>query len=89
MATNTSRLMELDRQRPAARRAAAPRRRPANTLEPLDDVIDERRYKHLHRTQTGASAATGRQLRENAVMLLLLAASIYGLYELVLYVLNH
>ncbi len=64
------------------------RRRGRNTLGPQEDVIERRQ----HRNRVALSATPGNTshnvLTENIVLLLLLAASIYGIYRLCIYILN-
>ncbi len=66
----------------------APRRRSYNTLGPQEDVIERRR----HRNRVAMSGTPGMSSRnilvENVFLLLLLAASIYGIYRLCIHILN-
>ena len=66
------------------------RRYPANTLGPNDELIARRsgqRRKHV--TISGASPHHRNILMENIFILLFLAASVWGLYTLTIYLLSH
>ncbi len=67
---------------------AAHRQRSRNTLGPQEDVIERRR--HRNRVAVGGTHDTSTRniLAENVFLLLLLAASIYGIYRLCIYILN-
>ncbi len=66
----------------------ARRRRSRNTLGPQEDVIERRQ----HRNRVAMSATPGNNSRnilaENVFLLLLLTASIYGIYRLCIHILN-
>jgi hypothetical protein len=66
------------------------RRYPANTLGPNDELVERRRGQHRNRvTINGASPQHRNILMENIFILLFLAASVWGLYNLVIYLLSH
>lgn len=66
------------------------RRYPANTLGPNEDIIEHRRgMSRKHVTITGAAPQHRNLLMENLFILLFLAASIWGLYSLIIYLLTH
>ncbi len=103
MATSSSRLREFELRQAGDRRRQERqwrqeagnygykelrRRRPGNTLAPMEDVLDERWHRSRVAMAPSQRSASSRQLRENVIMLLVLAASIYGLYHLCIYVLN-
>lgn len=60
-----------------------------NTMEPPEEIV-ERRRMHRRRVMMVSAGGTNTRniLRENVIMLLLLVASIYGLYRLIIYLLN-
>lgn len=60
-----------------------------NTMAPPDEVVERRRMRRRRVTMVNAGGTNTRNiLRENVIMLLLLVASIYGLYRLIIYLLN-
>ncbi len=60
-----------------------------NTMEPQEDVVEQRRARRKHVTLVdGRTSATRNILAENILLLVLLVASIYGLYRLSIYILN-
>lgn len=60
-----------------------------NTMEPPEEVVERRRMHRRRVMMVNAGGANTRNiLRENVIMLLLLVASIYGLYRLIIYLLN-
>lgn len=60
-----------------------------NTMGPQEDVVERRRARRKHVTLVdGRSSATRNILAENILLLVLLVASIYGLYRLSIYILN-
>lgn len=65
-------------------------REAANTLGPQEDVVENRRLRHRKRVTVTAprSASTGNILLENIFLLLMLFGSIFGLYRLIIYILN-
>lgn len=66
------------------------RRYPPNTLGPNDEIVARRRGQHRkHVTITGAAPQNRNLLLENLFILLFLAASIWGLYSLIIYLLTH
>lgn len=66
------------------------RRYPANTLGPNDELLARRRGQHRKRVSiTGAAPQNRSILKENIVILLFLAISVWGLYSLIIYLLSH
>ena len=66
------------------------RRYPANTLGPNDELLERRRGQHRkHVTISGATPQHRNILMENIFILLFLAASVWGLYSLIIYLLSH
>lgn len=66
------------------------RRYPANTLGPNDELLARRRGQSRKRVNiTGATPQHRNILKENIVILLFLAVSVWGLYNLVIYLLSH
>lgn len=64
-----------------------PRR--ANTMGPQEDVVESRRIKRNPVVMTiGRPTSTRTLLLENLLLLIVLAASIFGLYMLSIYLLN-
>lgn len=100
--THMTRQKEYELQAASARRewertrrkaAAAPRARAArdlpNTLGPQEDVMESRRSRRNRVVMASPrSAATKSILAENILLLVLLVASIYGLYLLSIHILN-
>ncbi len=67
----------------------APRRISRNTLGPQEDVIERRRRNRKHVATAVRPGTSSRNiLAENVIFLILLAASIYGMYRLCIYILN-
>lgn len=63
--------------------------RSENTMGPQEDVVERRRARRKHVTLVDARTSTTRNiLTENILLLVLLVASIYGLYRLSIYILN-
>ena len=90
------RLRELELRRNMRQESSLPpsrayqRRYPANTLGPSEDVLERRRGMHRkHLTITGAAPRNRNLLLENLLLLIVLAASIWGLYTLTIYLLTH
>lgn len=70
------------------RRRTKRRRTPVdtvNTMGPQEDVVERRRIRRQH--VSVAAGENNGNLSENLFLLMLLAASIYGLYRLTLYLL--
>ncbi len=98
MARSNSRLKQFelqladDRRRQQHRQAAdhgtVRRARSYNTLGPQEDVIERRRHRNRVAISSAPDNATRNILAENVFLLLLLAASIYGIYRLCIYILN-
>ena len=66
------------------------RRYPANTLGPNEELVERRRGQHRkHVTISGAAPHHRNILLENIFILLFLAASVWGLYTLIIYLLSH
>ncbi len=66
-----------------------PRRLRSNTLGPQEDVIESRRRHRNHVAVSPAYTNSSRNiLAENIFLLMVLAASIYGIYRLCIYILN-
>ncbi len=103
MARHTSRLKEFELRNARDRRrrelewqyeeggygCEAPRRISSNTLGPMEDVVESRRLRRKH-VAAGMhhGAGTHNILLENILFLILLSASIYGMYRLCIYILN-
>lgn len=72
----------------------SPARRPAptfdlaNTIGPSEEVQERRAHRKHVRISETASRSSRRILTENTILLLLLIASVYGVYRLVLHVLT-
>ncbi len=67
----------------------SPRRpRSYNTLGPQEDVIERRRHRKRVAMNTSPSSSSRNILMENVILLLILAASIYAIYRLCIYILN-
>ncbi len=64
------------------------RRRSRNTLGPQEDVIEHRRHRSHVVANPTYSSSTRSILTENIILLLFIAASIYGIYRLCIYILN-
>ncbi len=64
------------------------RERSYNTLGPQEDVIERRRHRKHVAVSAGSTNTTRNILAENIFLLILLAASIYGIYRLCIYILN-
>ncbi len=79
-----------ERQRPFSAEEAGHRdvRRHRNTLGPQEDVIERRRHRNRVSVNNAPDNLTRNILAENVFLLLLLAASIYGIYRLCIYILN-
>ncbi len=77
-------------QRPmeAERYSRGPARRQRNTLGPQEDVIERRRHRNRVFVSDSPDNVSRHILMENVFLLLLLAASIYGIYRLCIYILN-
>lgn len=61
----------------------------ANTMGPQEDVVESRRVTRNRVVVTAPRAASTKSiLTENILLLVLLVASIYGLYYLSIYLLN-
>ncbi len=103
MSRNTSRLKEFELRQARDRRRRelewqfeeggygyeAPRRISGNTLGPQEDVVERRRRNRKHVATAVRPGSSSRSiLVENVIFLILLVASIYGMYQLCLYVLN-
>ena len=94
--SSIDRLRELEQRRnmrstgsPTPRRDYQ-RRYPANTLGPNEDIVERRRGMHRsHVTITGAAPQNRNILLENLFILAFIAASIWGLYSLIVYLLTH
>ncbi|MBE6415746.1 MAG: hypothetical protein E7032_04340 [Akkermansiaceae bacterium] len=66
------------------------RRYPANTLGPNEEIVERRRVMHRkHVTITGAAPQHRNILLGNLCILAFIAASIWGLYSLTVYLLTH
>lgn len=66
------------------------RRYPANTLGPNEEIIERRRVMHRkHVTITGVTPQHRNILLGNLCILGFIAASIWGLYSLTVYLLTH
>lgn len=89
-AADARRRWERTRQRESASQAyyAAPPRETANTLGPQEDVVESRRRRRNRVVMTAPRASTKSILTENILLLVLLVASIYGLYLLSIHILN-
>ena len=61
-----------------------------NTLGPHEEVVERRKANKRKRVAIAAPRhpSTGNILMENILLLLLMVASIYGLYRLCIYILN-
>lgn len=60
-----------------------------NTLGPQEDVVESRRFTRNRVVVSAPRSATTKSiLAENMILLVLLVASIYGLYLLSIYILN-
>lgn len=60
----------------------------ANTLGPQEDVVESRRSRRNRVVMAAPRAGTKGILMENIILLILLIASIYGLYLLSIHILN-
>jgi len=92
-------LMELEAQ---SRQAPAPARRYGryedaweravrrNTMEPSEDVLERRKRMRRRPVALGQAGGTSARniLRENVIMLILIIGSTYGLYRLIIHLLN-
>lgn len=92
-------LMELDAQ---SRQAPAPARRYGcyedaweraarrNTMEPSEDVLEHRKRMRCRPVALGQAGGNSARniLRENVIMLILIIGSTYGLYRLIIHLLN-
>lgn len=94
--TSFDRLRELELKRNMRQGTVTPpvrghqRRYPANTLGPDEDVLERRRgMRRKHVTITGAAPQNRNLLLENLMLLAVLAASIWGLYSLTIYLLTN
>lgn len=66
------------------------RRYPANTLGPNEELLDRRRgQRRKHVAITNSAPRQRNILLENIFILIFLAASIWGLYNLIIYLLTH
>ncbi|MDO5470788.1 MAG: hypothetical protein Q4F38_05755 [Akkermansia sp.] len=64
--------------------------RPNNTLGPDEEVVAKRRRnRRKHVVIQAGGAHTRNVLGENLILLAALVASIYGIYSLCIYILNH
>lgn len=89
-AADARRRWETTRQRELERRAyMSSNGSVGNTLGPQEDVVESRRFTRNRVVVTAPrSASTKNLLMENMILLVLLVASIYGLYQLSIYILN-
>ncbi len=62
--------------------------RPSNTLGPQEDVIERRRHRKRVAMSATSPSASRNILMENVILLFVLAASIYAIYRLCIYILN-
>ena len=60
-----------------------------DTLGPQEDVMESRRLRRNRVVMAAPRASTRGILIENIILLALLVASIYGLYLLIIHLLNH
>ncbi len=97
MAKKNSRLKEFELRKAAGRRQREfmcggdlPQRAlPPNTLGPQEDVVENRRMNCRPVNVSPATAnSTRRLLVENVLALILITGCIYGVYRLVIYILN-
>ena len=90
-AADARRRWEETRRRASAQQVRrAPAADMANTLGPQEDVMESRRSRRNRVVMSAPRSATTKSiLTENILLLILLIASIYGLYLLSLHILNH
>ncbi len=67
---------------------SAHRQRSRNTLGPQEDVIERRRHRNHVAISSTPDNGSRNILAENVFLLILLAASIYGIYRLCIHILN-